>query len=492
MSKLIRNITSFSGAIIVQKVISFFYFTFLARSLGPSLAGAYFLGLSLFQIFLAFSDLGMMNYLIRETSQDQRGARKLFGYFYGLRGILAALSYAGLVVAAFLLHYPKDVIAVALIGGTALFFDTFTYLNYGVLRGHQNLRSESIGVIVFQGVLVFAGALIVFFTKSIVLLAVSLALASLANFLFSLWSLRKHTSFAPRFQFEKSRAWTIIKNSLPFALIVIFSRLYTQTDIVMLSKIGCAVRDCPLDLGLYTVAVKATLVIQSLPISFMASIYPALSELFVANIDQCRVLFQNTLRYLLAAICAIAVVFTVYGDSAVRFVWGADYAGSVTPIVILLLGSIFVIGTYPLGSLLNSAWFQKQYALYTLIALLSNIVLNVITIPRWGMIGAAWSSLGGSAILFLLSSFKIREALSKPFQGFTHFIVALVGSSLAAFAISKGFFSGWNFVVGSILTVFIYTALMLLTKAIDMSHVKTFFRSFRSFRSSKPNTQDLF
>ena len=65
MSKLIRNITSFTGAIVIQKIISFFYFTFLARSLGPSLAGTYFLGLSLVQIFLAFSDLGMMNYLIR-------------------------------------------------------------------------------------------------------------------------------------------------------------------------------------------------------------------------------------------------------------------------------------------------------------------------------------------------------------------------------------------------------------------------------------------
>ena len=65
---LVRNTSYFTLALVAQKVISFLYFTFLARLLGPEAIGKYIFALSLTTVFSVLLDLGLANVLTRQVA----------------------------------------------------------------------------------------------------------------------------------------------------------------------------------------------------------------------------------------------------------------------------------------------------------------------------------------------------------------------------------------------------------------------------------------
>ena len=62
-----KNTSYFTLALIVQKIISFSYFTIIARNLLPDDLGKYYFAISFTTIFAIFIDLGLSNVLMREV-----------------------------------------------------------------------------------------------------------------------------------------------------------------------------------------------------------------------------------------------------------------------------------------------------------------------------------------------------------------------------------------------------------------------------------------
>ena len=65
IANIAKNTSYLTLALVFQKIISFTYFTLLARYIGPASLGKYYLALSFTTIFAIFIDLGFANVLIR-------------------------------------------------------------------------------------------------------------------------------------------------------------------------------------------------------------------------------------------------------------------------------------------------------------------------------------------------------------------------------------------------------------------------------------------
>lgn len=484
MSQLSKNIVSYSGAILLQKVVSFFYFTIIARTLGPGLAGTFFLGFSLTQLFAAFVDLGFGNYLIREVAQNRERSKDLFQYIWGAKTILSLMGFVGVVVSAWILGYQSVVIAISVVAGVALVIDSLSAINYSALRGHQVLQAESLGIVSYQIVLAVLGTTLLMTTHNIVLLALASVAASIVHFAISRHYVQCRTDYVIRPRYRLKELLLVVKHSLPFAFIMVFGRLYTQTDIIMLSKIGCGVRDCIHDIGLYTTAVKATLVIQSIPLSFMASIYPALSEAYSSNHERFRQLFLNTTRFMIVGIVGVVGVFWVFGNQAVTFVWGSDFVGSVRSLVLLLFGSIFVVASYPCAAALNSAHFQKSYATYTLYGLIVNVIANAVLIPNYGIQGAAIASAIGSFVLVVCSWMKMNSIARGVVTQGLNVLMRVVISGVAAFMIVRYGFGSLHFMLGSVFQLCVFVGILFVVRIIDVGEAKRILVSLRGPKAS--------
>ncbi|WP_421418991.1 oligosaccharide flippase family protein [Pseudoalteromonas lipolytica] len=107
-------------------------------------------------------------------------------------------------------------------------------------------------------------------------------------------------------------------------------------------------------------------------------------------------------------ICLIpAVIFVIFGLEGVIFAFGEQYESSFYLAKILVVSS-FPLILYKISSRLvasESMWRIAHIALF--ISLLVNIILNIISIPALGLIGAAYSSLISYAICGLYIYFKV-------------------------------------------------------------------------------------
>ena len=96
-SKKIKNIAKNTSyltiALIIQKVLSFSYFILLARGLGPENLGKYYFAISFTTIFAIFIDLGLVNYLTRETAKIKDKVPKLLANILGLKIISSFFIY---------------------------------------------------------------------------------------------------------------------------------------------------------------------------------------------------------------------------------------------------------------------------------------------------------------------------------------------------------------------------------------------------------------
>lgn len=478
VSQISKNIVSYSGAIIAQKIVSFFYFTLIARTLGPGLAGTFFLAFSLTQLFAAFVDLGFGNLLIREVAQDRERSKSLFQHVWGVKLILSALGFIGVMASTVVLQYPSPVMVIAVFAGIALVLDSLSAINYSTLRGHQVLGAESIGIVLYQLVLAGTGTAVLVLTQNVVFLAVANVLASGVFFVYSVRSLKRLTTYVIKPHFDRHAMLDALRHSLPFAFIMLFGRLYTQTDIIMLSKIGCSARDCIRDIGLYTTAVKATLVVQSVPLSLMASVYPALSESFAHDRERFKSLFANTVRYMISGMVGILLVFWVFGERAVSLVWGSEYIGSVASLNTLLFGSVFVVASFPCAAALNAGYMQHRYAKYTLVGLMVNIVVNVALIPYHGLVGAALASALGSAVLLTLSLNTVRGIVHNAFQDVLKLFLKISGVGIVSFFITHSFTAHVPFLIGVLVCAIVYGILLVAVRVIRVEEVRGFVKGF--------------
>jgi O-antigen/teichoic acid export membrane protein len=92
-------------------------------------------------------------------------------------------------------------------------------------------------------------------------------------------------------------------------------------------------------------------------------------------------------------------------------VFGNEYTIGATVLVFLSIAQFVNVGTGPVGNLLVMTGNQKIWFKISLTAFLLSIICNIIFIPRYGIEGAAVSTLISISILFLLGLIAVKKYL---------------------------------------------------------------------------------
>ncbi len=162
-------------------------------------------------------------------------------------------------------------------------------------------------------------------------------------------------------------------------------------------------------LGIYslaaTLATHLILIVQVV----IPLLLPKLSTL-KSTIDRLQKL-GNILSYALVLLVAINIGFYFLGEWFIVLVFGDKYLESVSIIQILLMATSVLALETILAQYYAFIGKIKFLILYWMITLVINMILNYLWIPKYGISGAAWSSLiSYSIILILLLSKTIYGA----------------------------------------------------------------------------------
>ncbi len=345
--KLAQNTIFYTTALAAQKALSFLYFIFVARLIGVESQGKFSFALSFTTIFAMLLDIGMTQILIRETARSKENSQKYLANVIGLKVLGSFFIYALVVALINIMGYPELTKELVYVAGLVMIIDSFTLSFYGVIRGHQNLRYESIGVVVNQVIVLCSGLAVLYLHLGLVILISVYLLGSLFNFFFSLSILKLKFQIKPGITWNGAVIRRILIWSLPFAIAGIFSRIYSALDVVLLSKLSTDHA-----VGIYIVAYKIAFALQFVALAFSASIYPAFCHYFVHSKEKLGELFVKAMYWLVLLALPLSFGVIAIADKAVVPIFGLKYQQSILPLQILMTSLIFIFICFPIGAML--------------------------------------------------------------------------------------------------------------------------------------------
>ncbi|MFA4942282.1 MAG: flippase [Patescibacteria group bacterium] len=484
INNIAKNTSYLTIALILQKVISFAYFAFLARNLGPENLGKYYFAISFTTIFAIFIDLGFINFLTREVAKKQEAAEKLLGNILSVKVFLTFLTTLVVILTINLLHYDqliKDLVYISII---CMVLDSFSTTFFATIRGFHNLKYESISSIIFQLIVLIFGLAAMYLNLNLRLIIGSLVLASVYNFIYSFWVLRHRIKIKLKLLYEVQLIKSIFTTSLPFALFAIFQRLYTYLDSVFLSFMAGDYY-----VGLYQVAFKIIFALQFLPLAFTASLYPAMSTYWISNRPQLTIAFERAMNYLI--IISLPIIFGVImlADKII-LIFRSDYSEATIPLQVTIVALFFIFVNFPIGSLLNACDRQRRNTLNMLIVMVVSIILNVILIPLFKATGAGITVLLTNLLMFILGIIWVKKIIVySPKRNILVFMKALVASILMSLIIFwlKPFLP---LVIITLLSMVIYFFLIYLLGGFKKADINYIIHSFKK-PSSTPITEEI-
>lgn len=190
-----------------------------------------------------------------------------------------------------------------------------------------------------------------------------------------------------------AEAWPLM-----FASLAIF--VYMKIDEVMLRQITG-----PVAVGIYAAAEKLSEVWYFLPMALASSVLPALLRARENNRVEYALRQQQYYDLSAAVAYALSVPIALMAPWLIRLAYGAEFTAAGPILAVHIWSSIFVFLGVARGQWLVNEGLQKFYLGATLAGAVSNVLLNLWFIPRWGGLGAAWATVASQMIATWLASY---------------------------------------------------------------------------------------
>lgn len=408
MSRLVRNTAYLTLASIAQKAVAFLYFTYIARSIGDSSTGAYFLALALTTTMGVFLDLGLTPVLIREVAGKPERAREALRTILGYKVLVAPLTVIVAILLPALLGYSALATSLVSIAVVVMLLDTLTLSLYGVLRGLHVLKYESIGLLVGQSTTAMFGiAVLVSGSHDLRLLIVALLVGSFWNAVYPAVIVARRLGIGALLP-KLPKDLIYLKVGLAFFLSAVLVKISSYADSVMINHVvGQA------GVGDYSAAYKLTYAFQFLPLAFVGALYPAFAA-EAGDHAKLRDMLSRALSYTALLSAPICFGIAALAPEIVNTFYRSDFGEAVPVLRVLIFVLPFIFLDFPVGALLNATHRERTKTAIIGVTTLINVVANVVFVPIFGLMGAAFAALLSFGFMFVAGLIAVERAIDFP------------------------------------------------------------------------------
>ena len=360
-----------------------------ARYLGTENYGNYQYSITLFALFRPIGQFGMQGGLSILMCEN-KNQEKLLSTALTIQ-VIGSFILSFLIVLIFLPKFNTIIFGLILMAAIGNIFNSFEifesyllHLQKGVKVAQSNfIQTLSYGFL-FSLALIFELPVIFFGFFQ----ALQVGIKGLSLYIFSTKLTKQTNKYLKIISFEFYNLKRLISKGLPCIVSAMSILLYTKSDILMINWFMG-----PESTGIYSIA---TLVISTqipLPSIFSRTVYPALgSEAFNSSTLKLHKYKRYLRLYWIAGLLFSAVGIT-FSAKIIEIIFGINFADS-APIARSLSISIFSIWMgFATTNILLAYNKEKLDAYRVFVAGILNIVLNYFLIPKFGLQGAAFSSI---------------------------------------------------------------------------------------------------
>jgi O-antigen/teichoic acid export membrane protein len=160
----------------------------------------------------------------------------------------------------------------------------------------------------------------------------------------------------------------------------------------------------PEEVAWYGLAYKIYGVLVQPAYYLVSSIFPLLSSR-----ENNKKLFLLSTGVLLSGGIMVMLGTWILAPLMINVLAGSEFAASVSVLRILAVALVFSYLGHIVGFTLISKERQKEMLVYGIVAMLFNFSANLVVIPSYGIIGAAWVTVLTELISMLLMASKLRK-----------------------------------------------------------------------------------
>lgn len=140
---------------------------------------------------------------------------------------------------------------------------------------------------------------------------------------------------------------------------------------------------------------------------------------------------QKGLFYLFTLFLPVAILVSFAADKIIFLLFGSGFSASIFVLQIHIWGSLFVI---LFSFVFTSLVAQKKYKAQAILAgvgAVSNVILNLVLIPKFSIMGAAWSFSISSGLVMAGAILVLQKEMGFSRVSFFRHLFAPVGAGMA-------------------------------------------------------------
>lgn len=394
--------------------LAFLFQIAIARYLGASGSGLYFLALTIVTLGSITARLGLDNSVTRFVS-----AHASNNEWHQVKGVVQKairITLAVSLVVSALMYLLAKPLAVDVFNKTELVSPLkimsllivpigLLWIYATALQGLNKLRNT----VLIQNVLIpFFATLALYFLApryGISGAVFSYGIGVVISLIFSYWGWR-----------QVQRAWlqppsdfsyqTLLKASTPILAAILLQQLLQALPLLMLGVWGSTA-----DVGLFTVAQRTAGLVSLVLLTANTTLSPKFAELYIQNdlVTLTRVVQQGQATVLIMAM-PILLIFCIAPVWVLGF-YGPDFSSGWLLLVIISLGQLVNVATGSVESLLIMTGNEKSFLKAGFFTTILSIVLCLGLIPLYGKTGAAIAFSISLAVVNLLRVYYVWHTL---------------------------------------------------------------------------------
>lgn len=390
-----------------QKVVGYLVLVLLGRYLDKGSMGQFFVAATIGMIAAAITELGTGRHLIREIAATPQHALRHLGEVLSLRLPLTACALLVVNAAVHLLDPALGSVMLltscyVLVGDLYFSYSAFMVgrrllaLKLATMLGGQLLLALCVGASVLAGGSL-RSVLLGYIAANVITLCLT---ATLVHSHFGAVQLTRPTE----------KTWRLARGAAPFGALTVLGLLHSKADTLMLYTLSSATVVATYESAYKLLEVSRLLIRPAVTVFFPICAALAAREKWGH--------FEITYRRLLAtagsAGAVVAAVVISFAGVVIPLVWGSRYLEAVPVLRILYLAVPVLYLQTVVVFIAGSLHLEGAALKATLVALASNVALNLVAIPQWGALGASATTLvtelGLTGWLLYLVSQRLRAA----------------------------------------------------------------------------------
>jgi O-antigen/teichoic acid export membrane protein len=489
----------------LSKIFTYLYRIITARTFGQEMYGVYSLTLVVSGFFLAFSSLGLQSGLLRFISFYRGGDKKeKIKYLFqsSIRIVIPFSIFIG-VLLFFLSDFFSAILNNENLSVFLKVFAVFIPLSaiggtfHAVLRAYEKVKWYSFigNILVPFSQLVFLIVLIGFnFKNNAIIFSYNLGMVALFVSAFLICKMKIPEIFEKP-KINKNIKKELLKNLFSYSWPIIFlgliSSFFSYTDSFMIGYLKTVS-----DVGIYNAAVPIASLLAFMPALFLTFFLPVITrEYSKKNLSLIKNISKQVNKWIFMFNLPMLAIVFIFPKEVISLFFGQDYIPAANALRLLSAGTFFYSLSIISDNLLSMVGKSRISLFNISVSSLVNIILNILLIPRFGIEGAAFSTLITYIVWTGLSFFWAKKYTS---------IVPLTKNMLRIFSFAllpTALILVFNqFIGGSILSmilegiffILLYALLIILNKGFDendlmiLKSIKNGLSKKLNFNSIKP------